>query len=291
MKELNIPRILKKIYIQKKNTEKTIEELLEEFGYDKDIFKGIKFEYIFLPEIDKNSLKKQDLLEYPEYKKSFEEIVKKLNKTEVYNSVSSLMVYIDNFNDVINAKAIFEREKIFEDIETDFNGVYNKYETKLRNKLYEKIPYLKKLDNLNETFEDFINKQTDLNFTFEIKNEDFTFYIDNYIDIYEALKKNKSFKIDPEEIFIDFYNQERNRLDGDLDKKKQIIINEFSKKVKSIDNYFALLKFYQEIDDRELHLSINVDTDQIKFKEEKENELINYFYKKKKKKRKNGKSK
>ena len=291
MKELNIPRILKKIYIQKKNTEKTIEELLEEFGYDKDIFKGIKFEYIFLPEIDKNSLKKQDLLEYPEYKKSFEEIVKKLNKTEVYNSVSSLMVYIDNFNDVINAKAIFEREKIFEDIETDFNGVYNKYETKLRNKLYEKIPYLKKLDNLNETFEDFINKQTDLNFTFEIKNEDFTFYIDNYIDIYEFLKKNKSFKIDPEEIFIDFYNQERNRLDGDLDKKKQIIINEFSKKVKSIDNYFALLKFYQEIDDRELHLSINVDTDQIKFKEEKENELINYFYKKKKKKRKNGKSK
>ena len=159
LKELNIPRILKKIYIQKKNTEKTIEELLEEFGYDKDIFKGIKFEYIFLPEIGKKSLKKQDLLEYPEYKKSFEEIVKKLNKTEVYNSVSSLMEYIDNFYNVINAKAIFETEKIFEDIETDFNGVYNKYETNLRNKLCEKIPYLKKLDNLNETFEDFINKQ------------------------------------------------------------------------------------------------------------------------------------
>ena len=102
---------------------------------------------------------------------------------------------------------------------------------------------------------------------------------------------NKSFKIDPEEIFIDFYNQERNRLEGGLDKKKQIIINEFSKKVKSIDNYFALLKFYQEIDDRELDLAINVDTEQIKIKKEKENELINYFLKKKKKKRKNGKSK
>ena len=285
MKQLDIPTILKNIYIQKKDTEKTIEELLEQFEYDKDIFKEINFEYIFLPEV-KNSKEKQDLLEDSEYKKNFEKIVNKLNKKDVYNSVSSLMNYIDNFNNVINGKDAFEKEKLFRDIEIDFNGVYNKYETKLKNILYEKIPYLKKLDNLNETFEDFINKQTNLNLTFEIRNEDFTFYRDNYIYFYEELKKNKSFKIDPKEIFNDFYNKERNRLEGELDKKKQIIIDELNKKEKAINNYFSLLKFYQEIDDRKLDLKINVDTDQIKFKEEKENELINYFYKKIKEKEK-----
>lgn len=179
-----------------------------------------------------------------------------------------------------------KKKKLFKDIETDFNGLYNKYETKLRNELYEKIPYLKKLDNLNETFEDFMNKQINLNFSFEIRNEDFTFYVDNYIDIYENLKKNKSFKIDPKNIFSDFYKKERTRLEGELDKKKQIIIDEFNKKERAINNYFSLLKFYQNIDDKDLDLKIIVDTDQIKFKTEKENDLINYFYKKKKEKEK-----
>ena len=55
MRKLNIPRILKVIYIQtiiKPKNQNPIEELLETLGYDKKnkkIFQNIKFKYIYLP--------------------------------------------------------------------------------------------------------------------------------------------------------------------------------------------------------------------------------------------------
>lgn len=73
-------------------------------------------------------------------------------------------------NEDLNGNILFNSQTILKDIKIDFNGIYNSYENKIKNDLYQKIPYLKKIDNLNETFEDFINKQTNLNFEFEIKN-------------------------------------------------------------------------------------------------------------------------
>ena len=51
MKKLNIPRILKIIYIQTTINKpiESIEKLLEGFKYDKNIFNNIKFKYIYLP--------------------------------------------------------------------------------------------------------------------------------------------------------------------------------------------------------------------------------------------------
>lgn len=173
-------RILKTIYIQnvlnKGKQKKTIEEILKGFNYDKDIFNGIKFEYIYLPSINPNDLEEgQDLLEIPAYRNNFDIILNILTKTKNFNCVASRMDYINTFNEAINGNFGFNSQTILKDLELDFNGIYSRYENKIKNELSQKIPNLKKLENLNETFEQFIQKQN-LDFTFEIKNEEYTFY-------------------------------------------------------------------------------------------------------------------
>ena len=196
MKKQKLPRILKKIYIQMSNSKLIkkykVEEFLEQLGYTKSHFEGIKFEYMYLPFINSEY---ENVLDDPQYQKYFNDILKLLNKTKQYNSVTSLINYIDDFNQTINGNAGFNSQTILKDIEFDFNGVYSRYENKLKNELTKKINDLKPLEDLNESFEDFINKQEDLQLTFEIKNEELTFYggCDDFNNFYEDLKKKKTF--------------------------------------------------------------------------------------------------
>ena len=146
------------------------------------------------------------------YKNAFEKILNLLKKKKNYHSVSILNDYIDDFNLAINENKEFYNQKIFKDIEEDFFGVYSKEETK-KEELKERISNLKLLESLDETFEDFINKQENLNFEFEIKNEDLKYYkCPDYVKYYENLKKNQSFKVNPKDIFEDTYNNEIRRL-------------------------------------------------------------------------------
>ena len=162
MKDKQMPKILKNIFIQtiSKKPKKTIKEMLEEFHYNKDIFIGINFKYIYLPIIDEESLVNynNDLLKSPLYKKNFEEILQHLILIKKYNAVSSLINYVDDFNETINGNSGFNSQSIIQDIKSDFIGVYSRYEKMLRNKLYNKISELKKVENLEETFEKFIKK-------------------------------------------------------------------------------------------------------------------------------------
>ena len=288
MRKLNIPRILKVIYIQtikKPKNQKPIEELLETFEYDKNIFQNIKFKYIYLPLVSLEEGKEKDLMKYPKYEKNFEKILNILNNKTNYNSVASLMNFIDMFNDAINGGTTFDNQTIIKDIETDFNGVYSRYEKKKKSELLQKMNDLK-LSNSNETFEDFINKQINLTFEFEINYEDFTFYGSSqyYNDYYENLKKNKTFRIEPNDIFYDFYITEKLRLKSQENKTKQEIYNIFEQKKREIDNYFALLKFYQKIED--LDLELKIDTELTDYKLEREKDLKNYFNEKIKEKKK-----
>ena len=130
MKKLNMPRILKIIYIQTtiKEPIEPIEKLLEKFKYDKNIFNNIKFKYIYLPQISISG-KNQELMKYKDYNNAFEEILKNLlNVTYKYNSVSSLKNYIDSFNLALNGNIEFYNQQIFKDIEIDFDGIYSKKE-------------------------------------------------------------------------------------------------------------------------------------------------------------------
>ena len=222
MKKHKLPRILKKIYIQMTNLKKMkkvkIEEFLEQLDYKKSQFEGITFEYMYLPTIKSDY---ENVLDDPEYQKYFNNVLKLLNKTKLYNSVTSLINFIDDFNQTINGNTGFNSQTILKDIELDFNGVYSRYENKLKNELTKKINDLKPLEDLNETFEQFINKQEDLQLSFEIKNEELTFYggCDDFNKFYENLKKKKSFKINPEDIFLDIYNTQKAALEI-LEKKR-----------------------------------------------------------------------
>jgi len=291
MQEKNIIRILKVIYIQTIKgsiNQMSIEELLKIFEYDERVFKNIKFQYIYLPFIPAEE-KEKKLMNYPKYSKNFEEILNLLNTTNNDNSIVNLMNYIDSFNELINGNTLFNNQAILKDIEIDFNGVYSRYENKSKLSLIQKLPNLKKFDKLGETFEDFI-KQINLTFEFKIKNEDFTFYgsSNTYDEFYEKLKKNKTFRIEPKDIFLDFYNSEKLRLENQKNKNQQEIYNKYIIKKHEIGTD-SLLKFYQEIGD--MNLELEIDNEQTEYKLKKENELKNYLNEKKKKKRRNGKIK
>ena len=77
-------------------------------------------------------------MKYPKYVKNFENFLNILNNKTNYNSVASLMNFIDVFNSAINGETIFNNQTILKDIETDFNGVYIRYEKK------RKVNYFKK---------------------------------------------------------------------------------------------------------------------------------------------------
>ena len=81
MKNLKIPRILKTIYIQtvKKTPIYTIEELLDKFNINKNIFNSIKLEYVYLPNISEEQLEdyNNELMKHPSYIKYLNELLNK----------------------------------------------------------------------------------------------------------------------------------------------------------------------------------------------------------------------
>ena len=212
MRKKNMPRILKTIYIHTayKKPKQTCEELLNEFNCDKTVFDNIKFEYIYIPLIPVYELEDYsfNLIEHPAYKKYLNEVIDKISKTKNYNSVGSLIDYIDTFNETVNGNSGFNKQTIIQDLELDFNGIYNRHENKLKNILTNKIPTLKPVERLDETFEEFIQKQEKLKFEFTINNDEFTFYgaCPDFDDRYNNLRNEKTFKIDPKEIFLEVYN-------------------------------------------------------------------------------------
>ncbi len=143
---------------------------------------------------------------------------------------------------------------------------------------------LKSLENINETYEEFIKKQN-LNFEFEIKNEEFQFYgsspvTDKY---YDVLRKNKTFKID-KDIFLDFYKDQKLELELRQKNSEIQIDNLFAKRKEELENYFSKLKFKESIDEK-MDLKLNIKTEQslIKYKLKREKDLEDFFNKKKRK--------
>ena len=378
-KKKGIPKMLKKIYIQydtkrgfnKLNTLKTLNlnKKNEKFFDlpDDPLPGGIKIEFVYLPSIQLDKLSDdQDIIDCQDYIDNFDKIIELLKRTEgISNAVASLEEYIDNLNEILKGysdDSMFDIKKIYKDIESDFEGVYNKYENKFINDLRSKEKQLILPENSSETFEKFIAKQN-LNFKFKLIKEDFTFYgssekIDKF---YDDLISKKSFLVEPKQVFMEFYTKCIHDLENEESKKalekekreteklKQEIkktkeenkkneekikkIQEESKKTdeelkniemeeikkrkeleeklkkleeekrkkeekqkldedrfeiksayyekeREINNYFATLKFYQEITNMDLTLKIKKSNSLISFKEKFEKKLMEYFTKK-----------
>ena len=85
-------------------------------------------------------------------------------------------------------------------------------------------------------------------------------------------KKQNTFKVDPKDIFLDFFESEELRL-----LEEQEILDEYEEKKRKIDDYFAYLKFYQDDKINDNYLKIEIDNDQKEYKKMMENELKNYY--------------
>ena len=89
----------------------------------KKYFIQLNSKKIYLPFIPIEENEKE-LMKYSKYKTNFEEILNLLNNSSnQYNSVASLMNYIDNFNEAINGNELFNNQTILKDIEIDFNDI------------------------------------------------------------------------------------------------------------------------------------------------------------------------
>lgn len=193
-----------------------------------------------MPYIPEEDIENKTLYEIPRYKNAFENFLKKLlNESENYDSVSSLQNYIDEFNYVINGGSLFNKQKIIKDIKDNFNRIY--LDNEYKKKIELKGKKLKSLENINENYEEFIKKQN-LNFEFEIKNEEFQFYgsSPDYDKYYEELRKNKTFKID-KDIFLDLYKDQKLELELKRKKAEIQIDNLFAEKKEELENYFSKL--------------------------------------------------
>lgn len=286
LKKKNFPRKLKKIYIHysiKKNFD--MNEKIKFFELDENIFdcyntdksgKKIQIEFIYLPIINPDSLEEdQEITDTPAFKENFEYILNKLKKTEgIYNTPGSLIEYIDDFNQILNGDLNCDIKNLSKDLETDFNGVYSRYEKKFKNELAQ--IELKKVESLNETFEEFINKQN-LNFKFKLNKADFTFYgSSELIDkIYDDLMKKKSFEVDKKEVFMDTYTNnmielEKIELNKKLEEEKQNQIKKQEELNKLEEERKETEKKMKELKKEEMEKKKELEEKRKKLEEEKE---------------------
>ncbi len=295
MKKANIPRILKTICFDVPNKKflspegfETIKKELKENLLEQ--LDGIELKPFYIPYITEDEFEDYngDITQIPKYRKSIEDLLSKLTPEHLVNSVSSLNSYIDDFNSAINGEHGFNTQAIFEDLRTDFEGVYNRYYNKHRNFLLSKKDEFKKLEDLNETFDEYVDKQN-LDFTFKVNRNEYTFYGSSKVfnEKYEEFEREKDFKINPEEILLDLYESQKKEIKYKNEAGKTKILEEVNLKKAEINNYFSQIPFYGNIDSN-YDCSLKIDTvseEDKKFKVEQENELKQYYKKAEEQKR------
>ena len=269
MDNLGLPKILKNIWIQmvrEKNIQK-FEEIMDSIDNSSEKWKekGIKLNIFYIEEVSKKDLKKVkgNILEVEDYVKQAKEAFEKILNLPEYESVSTLLPYIDNFNNVMNGKDSFNMDNIKEAIENDFNNAYaiikNRKETQLLKDFSDKLTPPK---TSNESFEEFINRQNiDLSFNECDVIEKISFYKSStqFDEIYDKLMEGKDFKADPN-IFKDLY-------DGLIEKVK------LEEKKKKDEEELAKLKLDAEEKKKKERENIK--------KEEERSDIFNKFEKKK----------
>ena len=248
-------------------------------------------------------------------KESFEQIV----TLPKYESVSTLLEFIGNFNDTMNGKDTFNMEHIKHEITNDFNSAYSIIKNRKEKYLLQEHQK-ENFDapkNSHESYEDFINRQK---IDFQINKEDvigkLTYYKSStaFDNIYNELMSTKDFKADIY-IFKDYYEtfieevkikekkeiekkkleemklknaEEKKRKEEELlkkDREREDALNEFEKIKLTINYYYDDLKFYQYIDSYSSSKYDLKGNYSYEIKNEYNCKIKNYYYEKEKKKR------
>ena len=139
MKESNIPKILKKIYIQLDDEDEIAElnKKLEEIGYADYSIPSIIIIPLYLLSFDKTNLKnyKKDVMNIPTYMENLEKVFKELTLNENEQSISTFIKYIDNLNMALDGKMNFDAQGIIKDLENEYNVCYETWYKQKKNEL------------------------------------------------------------------------------------------------------------------------------------------------------------
>ena len=297
MKESNIPKILKTIYIQVDDEDEIpdFENKLSEIGYKTNSIEGITIKYFYIPTLDKKTMKKYgcNILNVEDYKEAVIQSFSSLLSLKSTNqSISTFIKYIDNLNNALDGKMNFDEQGIIKDLQDDYETCYKSWENKKKNELLKLD--LSDVKDLNETFDQYIDRQN-LDFSFVENLEELTFYgsSDKFDNYYKKFGRNKNFTVD-KEIFRDLYNTKINMKEIEINRKGTDdhkilakIEEEFVKQKREIDKYFGSLKFYDNIDNKNSRckMNISVSSEFTNVKNKYLEDLYNYYENKEKKKK------
>jgi len=289
MKESNIPKILKKIYIQldDKDDIPKFNVLLKGIGYTPDAIPTITIMPLYLPSFEKSTLKKynKNILNIPEYLENLENVFKELTSVQNEQSISTFINYIDNLNIALDGKMNFDAQGIIKDLENEYGVCYETWYNKKKNELLKLE--LSDIEDIDETFDSYIDRQN-LDFSFDENLKELTFYgsSDQFDKYYKSFGQNKDFKVS-KDIFYDIYENKKserkieiNKLGNEREKKLGELESYFIKIRKKINTYFGNLEFYDDIDSKYEHCNMDISTDLDDEKDDFLRKLYDYYDKK-----------
>ena len=294
MRDSNIPKILKTIYIQIDDEDEipNFNQKLREIGYNPNSIETIVIKPIYIPTIAKKTLKNcgGNILKVEDYITDVTKTLQNLSSNRNEQSISNFIKYIDNLNMALDGKMNFDAQGIIQDLQDEYEVCYETWKNKRKKELLDLT--LSDIEDLDETYDDYIEKQN-LDFSFKENLEELTFYgsSDEFDKYYKEFGKNKNFKVD-KDIFYDIYETKKNEKHIEINKrgteeqKKLSELEEYmEKKKKEINQYFGNLNFYANIDSKYSHCDMNIYTTDNLHKEEFLEKLYKYYENKEKEKR------
>jgi hypothetical protein len=234
MQKLGLPRIIKNIWIQIERKKKLsmFEDIMDSIGYSPEKWKtkGIDLRPFLLQAVSGDVLDEVDdnILEVETYlnqvKKAFEQIL----ELPKYESVSTLLPFIDNFNNTMNGKDSFNMKYIEDEIKNDFNSAYSIIKNKKEKDLLQnyKKENFSEPENSHESYDDFIKRHNiDFSFDKQAVIDKFTFYNSSaeFDKKYEKLMSEKDFKADIyifQEFHDFFIEKKKNQEEKEIAKKE-----------------------------------------------------------------------
>ena len=139
MRESNIPKILKNIYIQIDDEDEIpkFNEKLKEIGYSSNSIETITIKPIYIPTFDKKTLKKHggNILNIEEYLDDVKNSLQYLSSTKNEQSISTFIKYIDNLNMALDGKMNFDAQGIIQDHRDEYDVCYETWKNKKKKRI------------------------------------------------------------------------------------------------------------------------------------------------------------
>ena len=170
---------------------------------------------------------KDNILEVDYYLEEVKELFSRILKIPKYESVSTVLSYIDDFNNAMKGKDSFGMNHIKEALQNDFDNSYSILKSNKEKQLLQECPKdeFHRPKNSNEYFIDFITRH-EIIFSFDKESviENFSFYnsSNECNKIYNELLAKKDYKADSD-IFKFIYDSliEKVKVEEKLERDKK----------------------------------------------------------------------